>query len=86
MNEQVRDILSESQRKLAEFFQAFVVRNNHHLSTKWFRYGDTCSKTFFDFHGIGKKKTVLKELEANGRTISRHGDFSQYITRFYANL
>jgi hypothetical protein len=50
MNEQVRDILSESQGKLAEFFQASVKRNSHHSSAKWFRYGVTCSKIIFDFH------------------------------------
>jgi hypothetical protein len=76
----------ESQGKPAEFFQASIVRNSHHSSAKWFKYGDTCSKTFFDFHGIGKRKTLLKELKAYGKTIIGQGDFSQYIIRFYANL
>jgi hypothetical protein len=49
-------------------------------------YGDTCSKTFFDFHRSRKKKTILKELKVDGRTISDHRDLSHYITRFYANL
>jgi hypothetical protein len=57
-NEQVQDILSESQGKLAEVFQASIVRNSHLSAAKWFRYGDTCSKTFFDFHRIGKKKDI----------------------------
>jgi hypothetical protein len=54
--EQVRNILSESQGKLAEVFQASIERNNHLSVAKWFQYGDTYSKTFFDFHRIGKKK------------------------------
>jgi hypothetical protein len=49
-------------------------------------YDNTYSKTFFDFHWIGKKKTFLKELEVNGRTISSQGDLSHYITKFYANF
>jgi hypothetical protein len=71
---------------LAEVFQASVVHNNHLSMAKWFRYGDTCSKTFFDFHRIGKKKTLLKELKVDGRTISYQRDLSHYITKFYANL
>jgi hypothetical protein len=85
-NEQVRDILSELQGKLAEVFQASVERNSHLSATKWFRYGDTCSKTFFDFHRIGKKKTLLKELEVDGGTIFNQKDLPHYITRFYANF
>jgi hypothetical protein len=78
--------LSESQGKLAEVFQASVERNSHLSAAKWFRYGDTCSKIFFDFHRIEKKKALLKELEVDGRTISDQKDLSHYITRFYANL
>jgi hypothetical protein len=70
INEQVRDILSKSQGKLAEVFQASVGRSSHLSAAKWFRYGDTCSKTFFDFHRIEKKKTLLKELEVDGGIIS----------------
>jgi hypothetical protein len=85
-NEQVQDILSESQGKLAEVFQASIERNSHLSAAKWFRYGDTYSKTFFDFHRIGKKKALLKELKVDGGTISDQKDLSHYITRFYANL
>ncbi len=69
-----------------EVFQASVERNSHLSTAKWFRYGDTCSKTSFDFHQIGKKKTLLKELEVDGGAISDHRDLSHYITKFYANL
>jgi hypothetical protein len=69
-NEQVREILSKSQAKLAKVFQTSVERNSHLSAAKWLRYGDTCSKTFFDFHRIGKKKTLLKELKVDGGTIS----------------
>ncbi len=67
-----------------EFFQALIKHNSHHLAAKWFRYEDTCSKTFFDFHRIKKKKTLLKELEVDGKIISNHGDLSHYITKFHA--
>jgi hypothetical protein len=69
-NERVQDILSKSQGKLAEVFQASVERNSHLSTAKWFKYGDTCSKTFFDFHQIGKKKTFVKELKVDGTIIS----------------
>jgi hypothetical protein len=82
----VQDILSKSQGKLAEVFQALVERNNHLSVAKWFKYGDNYSKTFFDFHRIGKKKTLLKELEVDGGTISDQRDLSHYIKKNYANL
>jgi hypothetical protein len=69
-----------------EVFQASVECNNHLLAAKWYKCGDTYSKTFFDFHQIGEKKTLLKELKVNGRTISDQRDLSHYITKFYANL
>jgi hypothetical protein len=56
------------------------------LTAKWLKYWDTCSKTFFDFHWIGKTKTLLKELEVDGRTITSQGDLYHYIITFYANL
>jgi hypothetical protein len=80
------DILSESQGKLAEVFQALVQRNSHLSVAKWFRYGDTCYKIFFDFHQIRKKKTLMKELKVNGKTISDQKDLSHYITKCYVNL
>jgi hypothetical protein len=47
---------------------------------KWLRYEDTCSKAFIDFHQIDKKRTFLKELEVDGKTISKQEDLSHYIT------
>ncbi len=55
-NEEVRSILSDSQGKLAEVFQNLVECNRHLSSSNWFRYRDTCSKAFFYFHRIGKRK------------------------------
>jgi hypothetical protein len=46
-----------------------VACNNHLFASRWHRYEDIYSKTFFDFHHIGKKRTLLKELEAEGGTI-----------------
>jgi hypothetical protein len=68
-NAEVRDILSDAQEKLAEVFQSSVERNHHLTSSSWLRYGDTCSKSFFNFHRIGKKKTLLRELETKEGTI-----------------
>jgi len=62
-NAKVRDILSDAQEKLADVFQSSVERNQHLSSSSWLRYGDTCSKAFFDFHCIGKKKTLLWEFK-----------------------
>jgi hypothetical protein len=82
----VRNILSDLQGKLAEVFQSSVERNRHLSSSNWLRYGDTCSKAFFDFHRIGKKKTLLQELEIETGTITGQNDLSQYITKFYTCL
>jgi len=35
---------------------------------------------------LERKKTLLKELKVDGRTISDQKDLSHYITKFYANL
>jgi hypothetical protein len=78
-NEHILNILSELQRMLAECFQILVERYNHHLATKWLRYRDTCFKTFFDFHQIDKKRTLLKELKVDEETISRHEDLSLHL-------
>ncbi len=82
----VRDILSESQERLAEVFQNSVERNHHLTSSKWLRYGDTCSKSFFDFHRIGRKKTLLRELETEEGPIGGQSDLALYVTGFYSKL
>jgi hypothetical protein len=43
---------------------------------KWLRYGNTYFKAFFNFHQIGRKRTLLKELEVDGKTISKQEDLS----------
>jgi hypothetical protein len=63
-----------------------VERNQHLSASKWLRYGDTCSKAFFDFHRIGKKKTLLRELETEEGIVSGQSDLALYVTSFYANL
>jgi hypothetical protein len=55
-NVEIKGLLSEAQGQLAEEFQDSVAQNRHISSANWLRYGDTCSKTFFDFHRIGKKR------------------------------
>jgi len=85
-NEEVKRILSDPQGKLADIFQSSVERNRHLSSSNWLKYGDTCSKVFFDFHRIGKKKTFLRELETGSRTISGQDKLSLYIIEFYTCL
>jgi hypothetical protein len=85
-NEGVRDILSNSQAKLAEIFQNQVSLNQHLSSTNWFRYGDTCSKNFFDFHKLGQKKSLLRKLETESGMVRGQSDLSHHITEFYSNL
>jgi hypothetical protein len=83
---EVKGIFSDSQGKFTEVFQDSVERNRHLSASKWLRYRDTCSKVFFDFHCIGKKRTLLRELETETCTITGQGDLSLYITDFYARL
>jgi hypothetical protein len=82
----VRDILSEAQEKLAEVFQSSVEKNQHLSSSSWLKYGDTCSKAFFDFHRIGNKKTLLRELEIEDGTIRGQSNLAFYVFDFYAKL
>lgn len=66
----MRNILSDTQAKIADVFQDSIARIWHTSAANWLRYGDTCSKTFFDFHCIGKKKAFLKELDIEFETIT----------------
>ncbi len=60
---------------------------NHQLSAStWFRYGDTCSKRFFDFHRIGRKRTLLKELTTEGGEVTGQEDLAHYSRSFYTKL
>jgi hypothetical protein len=85
-NSEVKGILSDAQGQLAEEFQASVARNRHLSSASWLKYGNTCSKTFFDFHRIGKKKALMRELETDSGTVLGQQDLTHYITSFYARL
>jgi hypothetical protein len=85
-DEVVRDILSTAQGHMGDSLQEQVARN-HQLSTStWFRYGDTCSKKFFDFHRIGRKRTLLKELTTEEGEIKGQEDLAHYIRSFYTRL
>ncbi len=83
---EVREIISNAQGELAEIFQANVARNRHLTSANWLRYGDTYSKTFFNFHRIGKKKTLMRELESESGSITGQVDLTHHVTNFYARL
>jgi hypothetical protein len=85
-NVEVREILSNAQGKLAEIFQNSVVQNRHLSTSTWLKYGDTCSKTFFDFHRVGKKKALIRELETESGTVTGQKDLTDHITDFYKHL
>jgi hypothetical protein len=85
-NEQVRSIFSDAQSKMAKVFQDTVARIQHASAANWLRYDDTCSKTFFDFHRIGKKKAILRELATKAGPITGQQDLSHYISEFYSRL
>jgi hypothetical protein len=63
-----------------------VERKQHLSASRWLRYGDICSKAFFDFHRIGKKRTFVRELETEEGIVSGQSDLALYVTSFYANL
>jgi len=85
-DELVREILSVAQGHLASSLQEKVARNHQFSSASWFRYGDTCSKLFFDFHRIERKRTPLKELKTEGGDITGQEDLAHYVRSFYARL
>jgi hypothetical protein len=85
-DEPSREILSVTQGHLADLLQEKVARNHQLSAASWFRYGDTCSKRFFDFHRIGKKRTPLKELKTEGGDITGQEDLAHYVRAYYAHL
>jgi mannosylglycoprotein endo-beta-mannosidase len=71
---------------MADSLQEQVARNHQLSASTWFRYGDTCSKRFFDFHRIGRKRTLLKELSTEEGEIKGQEDLAHYIRSFYTCL
>jgi len=67
-------------------FQDFVTRDRHLSAARWFNYGDTCSKLFFDFHRVEKKKALIRELETESGTVMGQNDLTDYITDYYKRL
>ncbi len=66
--------------------QEQVVRNHQLSAATWFRYGDTCLKRFFDFHRIGRKRTLLKELSTEDGEVTGQEDLAHYVRSFYTHL
>jgi hypothetical protein len=83
---ETRGILSDAQGKLAEAFQNSVARNRHLSAARWLRYGNTYSKIFFDFHRVGKKKALIRELETKSGIVMGQNDVTDYITNYYKRL
>jgi hypothetical protein len=82
----VRDILSVAQGHLTDSLQEQVVQNHQLNAATWFKYGDTCSKRFFDFHRIGRKRTLLKELSTEDGEVTCQEDLAHYVRSFYTHL
>jgi len=59
---------------LVDSLQEHVAQNHQLSASTWFRYGDTCSKRFFDFHRIGRKRTLFKELTTEGGEVTGQED------------
>jgi len=85
-DEPAREILSVAQGHLVDSLQEKVTKNHQLSSASWFRYGDTCSKHFFDFYRIGRKRMPLKELKTEGGDITGQEDLAHYVQSFYARL
>jgi hypothetical protein len=81
-NIEVRGILSDAQGQLVDVFQNSIECNQHSSASSWLRYGDTCSKAFFDFHRIGTKRALLRELETEEGLVTGQSDLALYITSF----
>ncbi len=75
-----------AQGHLTDSLQEQVVRNHQLNAATWFRYGDTCSKRFFDFHRIGRKRTLLKELSTEDGEVTGQEDLAHYVCSFYTHL
>jgi len=63
-----------------------MAHNRYLSAARWFRYGDTCSKPFFDFHHVEKKKALIRELETESGTVMGQINLTDYITDYYKRL
>jgi hypothetical protein len=85
-DELVRSILSTAQGQMADSLQEQVAWNHQLSASTWFRYGNTCSKKFFDFHCIRRKRTFFKELATEDGEIKGQEDLAHYVRSFYTRL
>jgi hypothetical protein len=58
----------------------------HGSSLHWYKYGDTCSKVFFNFQKGCHKRVLIKELVANRNVLTTKSELAQYIHGFYECL
>lgn len=58
----------------------------HNITTHWLQFGDTCSKTFFNYHKGGHRKVFIKKLIADGKILTIQVEFNEYVRKFYENL
>jgi hypothetical protein len=58
----------------------------HNITTHWFQFGDTCSKTFFNYHKGGHRKVFVKKLIVDGKILTIQVEFNEYVRKIYENL
>jgi hypothetical protein len=59
----LKEKFSSSKGKLVKLNQKDLNKISRASSTHWLRFGDTCSKPFFDFHKRVHEKTFTKEFK-----------------------
>ncbi|CAK9214947.1 unnamed protein product [Sphagnum troendelagicum] len=74
------------QGHMADSLQEQVARNHQLNASTWFRYRDMCSKRFFDFHRIERKRTLFKKLTTEEGEIKGQEDLAHYVRSFYTHL
>lgn len=56
------------------------------MDIRWNQVGDKCSKEFFEFHKKYKTKNHIRELEVDGRQITKQETIKAIMTYFYISL
>jgi len=81
-NEGAWGTFSKSRAQFTEVFQTNVNKKMHNITIRWFQFGDTCSKTFFNYHKGGHRKVFIKKLIADGKILTIQVEFNEYVWKF----
>ena len=86
---QAQDAREIHAQTLAELEQLMMEEVDHHLNEStchWFRYGDRCTKQFFNKFKDRMKTHNISELETEQGILTEQDHKLQYITSFYSQL